>query len=59
MRPDQRVELARQAYLRALAAARERPTRRSWLRLLTAARNLRWARRDLELGKPPRASGSR
>lgn len=59
MRPDERLGLALQAYARALASVRERSTPSRWLRLLTAARNLRAVKRELELGKPPGASGLR
>jgi hypothetical protein len=48
MRPDERLGLARQAYERAVAVAREDCTPRIWGRLLTAARNLDDAKRDRE-----------
>ncbi len=41
MHQRERAELARQAYLRAVAVARASSTPRSWGRLLAAARNLR------------------
>jgi hypothetical protein len=41
MHPKARVELARQAYARAVELARSKSTPRSWGRLLTAGRNLR------------------
>ncbi len=56
--------MARQAYQRALVRARERSTRTSWLRLLTASRNLKSAKRDGERAgaRPagrPTAAGTR
>ncbi len=48
MRSDERLGFARQAYQRAVAQARTRSTPRSWVRLLTAAKNLGAAKRDRE-----------
>ncbi len=70
MLPEERVIVARLSYLRALAAARRRSSRASWRRLLTAARNLAWARQDREkrtrpatgrpeAGRPPAATEPR
>jgi hypothetical protein len=50
MRPDERLGLARLSYVRAVAAAREQTTRASWMRLLTASRNLKSATQDREKG---------
>ena len=48
MRPDERLGLARLAYVRAIELARARSTPTSWGRILTAAKNLDAARRDRE-----------
>jgi hypothetical protein len=48
MKADSRADLARQAYLRALTAARVAPTPRRWRKLVIAARNLRTAERAFE-----------
>jgi len=46
MLPEQRLVVARLSYQRALSGARRSPTRASWRRLLTAARNLAAAEED-------------
>lgn len=46
MRPDERLAVARLAYLQAIDRARAEPDAASWRRLLTAANNLRTAIRD-------------
>jgi hypothetical protein len=43
-----RLSLAHEAYLAALCAARRDSTRRTWARLLRAARNLREAAAEAE-----------
>lgn len=58
MRLDERLGLARQAYQRALSSAREQSTRTSWLRLLTASRNLEMAKKDRERRTRPARSAS-
>jgi hypothetical protein len=52
MRLDERVALARLAYIRAVAQVRAKPTQASWARLLTAARNLEHATRALARTTP-------
>ena len=54
MQLQERVRLARLAYIRAVAAARMEPTSAAWGRLLTAAKNLNEATRDRERGLRPR-----
>ncbi len=41
LRKSAREKLAREAYAQAVRAARVRPTRSAWARLLRAAKNLR------------------
>ncbi len=48
--------LAQLAYHRAITAARAEPTPGAWRRLVTAARNLRDARRDGERRSDPAAA---
>lgn len=48
MHVESRVVFARQAYQRALVAARVAPTPRRWRKLVTAARNLRVAHGERE-----------
>jgi hypothetical protein len=55
MKLDERVALARLAYIRAVARARTSPTQASWARLLTAARNLEQATRARAAQAPPRS----
>ena len=50
MQAGARLELARQAYVRAIVAARVEPTRNRWGRLLAAARNLRSALTEVRGG---------
>jgi hypothetical protein len=55
MVPD-RLHLAQLAYLRAVAVARASSTRATWMRLLTAAKNLTSARRDRGRRRPEAAA---
>lgn len=51
MHPEERLGLAQQAYLRAVALARADSTPWSWGRLLTAAKNLGTAKQDRARGR--------
>ncbi len=56
MRPDERLEVARLAYLRAIRLARACSTPATWRRVLAASRNLGTAIRDRE--REPVARGT-
>ncbi|HET8539521.1 MAG TPA: hypothetical protein VFL83_06585 [Anaeromyxobacter sp.] len=57
MRPDERLEIAHAAYLRALALVRACSTRASWRRALAASRNLASAIRDSDRARAALAVG--
>jgi hypothetical protein len=51
MRPDERLGLARLAYLRAVTCARVSSTPATWGRVLAAAKNVKASMRELERGR--------
>ncbi len=58
MHPHERLEVARDAYRRAIALARQRPTPSSWRRALTASWNLADAKRDRDRLRDPLRGGT-
>lgn len=58
MGPDERLGLARTAYVRAIAVARVQSTPRAWKRLLAAAKNVQATMREMHERRPVQARPS-